>query len=473
MAFHSAHFLIFFPIVLCVSWSLRRSAILRQLFLLAASYYFYMSWNATYGLLMLATTALDYWVALGMAASGTQRARRAWLATTLVGNLGVLFVFKYYNFAMDSAAQTFDWFGWAWPIPHHSLLLPVGISFYTFQSFSYTIDVYRGELQPTRSFLKFALFISFFPQLVAGPIVRASTFLPQLESEPRFNDRKAEAGLGRILYGLFRKVCIADVLAVTLVDPVFADPGSHGAGMLLLAMYGYAFQVYYDFSAYSDIAIGAAQMLGYELPENFNRPYIATSIGNFWRRWHLSLSTWLRDYLYFPLGGSRGKTWQTARNLGIVMLLGGLWHGASWGFVIWGALQGAFLAAGRIFHAYSGIDPDRADQPMVSRLARIVVTFHQFALCLIMFRSPDFATISSYYSGLFGAAPGTIHVPPIALLVLLIGAVLEWAPRSVLAGVGRTYLRVPTPIQAGVVVASLLLFSVVGGSATPFIYFQF
>src|SRR3972149_12100712 len=307
-----------------------------------------------------------------MAGSRTPGARRTWLAVTLVGNLGVLFVFKYYNFAMDSAADVFLWLGHDWPIPHHTLLLPVGISFYTFQSFSYTIDVYRGELQPTRSFLKFALFISFFPQLVAGPIVRASTFLPQLESEPRFDDRKAEAGLGRILFGLFRKVCIADVLGVTLVDPVFADPGAQSAGMLLLAMYGYAFQVYYDFSAYSDMAIGAAQMLGYELPENFNHPYLATSIGNFWRRWHLSLSTWLRDYLYFPLGGGRGTTWRTARNLAIVMLLGGLWHGASWGFVIWGALQGVLLAGGRVFHTLSGIDPDRPDQPAVSRLARIV-----------------------------------------------------------------------------------------------------
>ena len=464
MAFHSVHFLVFFVVVLAAYWGLRRSALGRQLFLLAASYYFYMSWSVVYGVLMLGMTAVDFVVASRIAASRDQRARRAWLVVSLSSNLGMLFLFKYYNFFADNLAPG---------LAHHSLILPLGISFFTFEALSYTIDVYRGAIAPTRSFLRFGLFISFFPRMVAGPIIRASHFLPQLEREPLFDDIRAEEGLGRIFLGLFKKLCIADVLAVTLVDPVFANPGVHGSATLLLAMYGYAFQIYYDFSGYSDIAIGAARMLGFELPINFDRPYNATSIRDFWRRWHISLSTWLRDYLYIPLGGGRGSAWKTARNLAIVMVLGGLWHGAAWTFVVWGAAHGLLLACGRRFHAATGIEADRASQPLGSRILRMMVTFHLVAAGFVIFRATDFSTAGAYFAGLLSGVTGPQPVPPAPCLVLLLAAVMEWGPRGAMGSVGRLYLRLPSPAKAGVMAGSLLIFSVVGGTGTPFIYFQF
>jgi len=475
MVFNSVHFLVFFQIVLIVYWSLRRSTALRIGFLLAASYYFYMSWNVAYASLILGSTLLDFFVARAMHSSANQPRRRLLLLSSLTGNLGVLFVFKYYNFFVTNVANVTGWGGEAGGSGLHALLLPIGISFYTFQTLSYTIDVYRGRLIPERSFLKFALFVSFFPQLVAGPIVRSSHFLPQLEREPRFDDRAAESGLARVLLGLFKKICIADVLGTALVDPVFADPAACSSSILLLSMYGYAFQIYYDFSGYSDIAIGAARMLGFDLPVNFNRPYLATSVGDFWRRWHISLSTWLRDYLYISLGGSRGSAWKTARNLAIVMLLGGLWHGAAWGFVIWGALHGILLGAGRLFKHTTEINPDRPGQAVSSRVARVVVTFHLAAACFVIFRAEDFSTAVAYYTSLLSFGPGTspVNVSALALASLLLGATLELAPRGLLAMIARAYVSVPSAVQGGIVTGCLLLFAAVGGRNTPFIYFQF
>ena len=473
MAFNSIHFLIFLPLVLAAYWTLRRNAGLRLLLLLIASYYFYMSWNWMYAGLILGSTVLDFVAAGAMHRATSPRGRRGWLAVSLAGNLGVLFVFKYFNFFAESFAQVFGWAGVDVGRMQHSLLLPVGISFYTFQTLSYTIDVYRGRLEPTRSFLKFALFVSFFPQLVAGPIVRASHFLPQLEQTPRFDDRAAERGLGLILYGLFKKVCLADVLGSVLVDPAFADPSACSSWMLLVAMYAYVFQIYYDFSGYSDIAIGAARMLGFDLPINFNRPYLATSMRDFWRRWHISLSTWLRDYLYAPLGGGKGSTFKTMRNLAIVMVLGGLWHGAAWGFVAWGAIHGLLLVAGRVFHHFTGIDADRPDQPLSSRLARIAFTFNLWVLSMVVFRTVHFDALQAYWSSLLAFQPGPATVSTTAYAVLALAALVEWVPRRWAEQFARAYLYLPCPAQACVVTAALLLFAAVGGVSAPFIYFQF
>lgn len=473
MAFNSVHFLIFLPVVLAGYWSLRRSATLRIGFLLAASYYFYMSWNVACAGLILASTVLDYLVGKAMYKAPTKRRRRALLALSLIGNLGVLGVFKYYNFFLDSFAHAAGLVGDGLALPHHSLLLPVGISFYTFQTLSYTIDIYRGRLEPARGFLRFALFVSFFPQLVAGPIVRASHFLPQLERDPRFDDHAAQRGLGRILVGLCKKVCIADVLGVALVDPTFADPSTFGSLHLTIAMYAYAFQIYYDFSGYSDIAIGAARMFGFDLPINFDRPYLATSLGNFWRRWHISLSTWLRDYLYFPLGGSRGSTMRVAFNLAVVMLLGGLWHGAAWGFVVWGALHGGLLGAGRVFRSMTGVNPDRDEQPVVSRIVRILVTFHLVAGCFVVFRAQEWGVIRDYFTTLAAVRPGTVEVTPVAFAVLMVAALWEVMPRAWMTSVAVTLVRLPSVIQAGVITVCLLVFAALGGASPPFIYFQF
>ncbi len=471
MSFASAHFLVFFPAVLILYWSLRRSASARLLCLLVASYYFYMSWNVMYAGLILGSTVLDFFIARAMGAAQNPRARMALLAFSLCANLGVLFVFKYYNFFMGSIQSISGVAGEGFGTL--TLLLPVGISFYTFQTLSYTIDVYRRRIEPTREFVKFALFVSFFPQLVAGPIVRASHFLPQLERTPRFDDASAQRGLFQILTGLFKKLCIADLLGQTIVDPVFADPTTHASGTLLIAAYAYAFQIYYDFSGYSDVAIGAARMLGFDLPINFDRPYLATSMRNFWRRWHISLSTWLRDYLYVPLGGGNSSVWKTCRNLAIVMLLGGLWHGAAWGFVVWGAAHGLLLGLGRLFHHFVGINADDPDQSTVTRVARIALTFHLVALCFVVFRAQDFALAGLFLTHLISANSWAVDAPAAGLWVLALAAIVEWCPRSLPETARNAYMRAPVLLQSCANCVLLAIFAVVAGDATPFIYFQF
>jgi len=473
MAFNSAHFLFFFPIVLAGYWSLRRNPAFRIGFLLAASYYFYMSWSIAYGLLMLAMTAVDFVVAGRIVATHDPRGKRRWLTLSIASNLGMLFLFKYFNFFADNLSAAAGGLGASWTTVHLDLELPLGISFFTFEALSYTIDVYRGKAQPTRSFWRFALFISFFPRMIAGPIIRASNFLPQIEHDPRWDDREAESGLARILAGLFKKVIIADLLGVTLVDPVFANPSAYSSWTLLIAMYGYALQIYYDFSGYSDVALGAARMLGFTLPFNFNRPYLATSMRDFWRRWHISLSTWLRDYLYIPLGGGRGSAWKTVRNLAIVMLLGGLWHGAAWGFVIWGAAHGLLLGLGRLFHAATGIDADRLEQPPLSRAARVAVTFHLVAACFVLFRAVDFAKASAYLTRLVQVEPGANGVSQVAYVILVVALAIELMPRRWMSMLTESYTRIPAKIQGGLVAASVLLFTALGDTGTPFIYFQF
>ena len=473
MLFNSAHFLLFFPAVLVLFWSVRRRPTVRMGLLLVASFYFYASWSLAYALMMLGMTAVDYVVAGRIAATNVQQTKRRWLVLSLVSNLGTLFVFKYFNFLADNVAALATAIGYPISIHHHSLELPLGISFFTFEALSYTVDVYRGVLQPARSFARFALFISFFPRLIAGPIIRAATFLPQIDRQPQWDETRAQDGLSLMLCGLFKKIFIADILATTLVDPVFSDPAAHGSWTLLIAMYGYAFQIYYDFSGYSSVAIGAAKMLGFELPINFNRPYLATSLRDFWRRWHISLSTWLRDYLYFPLGGGRGSTWRTARNLAIVMLLGGLWHGAAWGFVLWGAAHGLMLGAGRLFNAATGIDADGENQPLASRTARILVTFHLVAGCFVLFRAVDFMTAQIYLTRMLSFQAGPDEVSSLAYAVLVLGIIFEFVPRNWHSGLREIYDRVPALIQGGVIATTLLLFAVLGESAAPFIYFQF
>lgn len=473
MLFNSLHFLVFFPLVMAAFWSVRRRPMVRLGVLLAASFYFYASWSLVYALMMLGMAGVDYLVAGRIARTGNHLSRKRWLIVSVVSNLGTLVVFKYYNFLADNVAALLAAIGYPVTLGHHHLELPLGISFFTFEALSYTVDVYRGVLQPATSFARFALFISFFPRLIAGPIIRAATFLPQIDREPRWDDERAQSGLLLILTGLFRKICIADVLATTLVDPIFANPSAHSSWMLLLAMYGYAFQIYFDFSGYSNVAIGAARMLGFDLPVNFNRPYLATSLRDFWRRWHISLSTWLRDYLYVPLGGGRGSAWQTARNLALVMTLGGLWHGAAWGFVVWGIAHGLILGAGRLFHSATGVDADREDQAVIHRAARIVLTFHFVAGCFVLFRAVDFATAKAYFSNLIAMRSSVEAISPLASLVLLLAVVIEIWPRNWREYVGHVLVRIPVPIQGGLFAGLLLLFSLLSESAAPFIYFQF
>jgi alginate O-acetyltransferase complex protein AlgI len=356
-----------------IFWLLRRVRIARAAFLLVASYgfYFYGTWDAArdervplpalwWAALCLAVifvgSTVDYFVGQALGRAKRRAARNALLLVSILYYLGVLAVFKYWNFAADSVASVASALGAHVQATRLRLVLPFGISFFTFETMSYTIDVWRGELRPATRYLDYLLFVCFFPHLVAGPIVRPAQMLPQLAAEPKVDAAMQARGLWRIATGLAKKIVIGDFLAQAIVNRVFATPERFTALEVLLAVYGYAVQIYADFSGYSDVAIGSAALFGYELPENFDAPYIATNLQEFWHRWHISLSSWLRDYLYKPLGGSREGAFKTYRNLLITMVLGGLWHGASWNFVLWGALHGGALAVTRMWQRTRGAE---------------------------------------------------------------------------------------------------------------------
>jgi alginate O-acetyltransferase complex protein AlgI len=464
--FNTPEFLLFFPAVLLLYGLVRTRTVPRETLLLAASYFFYMSWDWRYAGILAFSTTVDWALGLALGAAERPRARRTLLVVSLIVNLGLLATFKYWNFVMESLAWTAASVGGSWSPPLHHLLLPVGISFYTFQSLSYTIDVYRREIPVERSLRRFALYVSFFPQLVAGPIVRAADFLPQLHRPPVVTREAFQSGLLLVFRGVFKKVVIADLLAVLAVDAVFGDPSRFSSLELLLALYGYAFQIYNDFSGYSDVAIGAARMLGYEFPKNFDRPYLARNVRDFWSRWHISLSTWLRDYLYIPLGGNRGPRWMTTRNLMLTMLLGGLWHGAAWTFVLWGAWHGLLLVfsrgAGRL--------------PVVASPARVwgqrLVTFHLVLVGWLLFRAQDLATLTAYARGLLALDVG-LRLSPLYVLVLALAAFAHFSPRESLDRWGARFLRLPEPLQGAAYAALLLAFCGLSAGGPSFIYFQF
>jgi alginate O-acetyltransferase complex protein AlgI len=466
MVFSDLPFLPFFLVVFGVYWTVRRGTS-RKLVLLAASYAFYAAWDWRFLSLIWISTAIDFAIglALGSETARAPRRRKQLLALSLATNLGILGFFKYFGFFAESAAALSAWLGL--PVSSHSLdiILPLGISFYTFQTLSYTIDVYRGNLRPTRSLIDFALFVGFFPQLVAGPIVRATQFLPQLETMRRFSQVDVRACLVLFLVGLIKKACIADRAAM-VVDLSFNSPDEMTFPAYWLVSLLYSIQIYCDFSGYSDMAIASAGLLGFRLPENFAFPYLATSMRDFWRRWHISLSTWFRDYLYIPLGGNRGGRGRVAINLGLVFLLCGLWHGANWTFVVWGLYHGAFLSIERF------LPIERLPRPLAHVYVVAVVS-----LGFLIFRSPDLATAVDFVTGSldFASIAGDRMDLGIAgpwwLLVAGFAAVHILLARIPLL---QRMERIPAPAFAfgfGVVVALVMPWVVTGYK--PFIYFQF
>ena len=342
MLFNSTEFFIFFPVVVTLYFLTPPNR--RWLILLLASYYFYASWKPAYTLILIISTIVDYSCGRAMGRYGEEEKtkRRPFLYLSLLSNLGILLLFKYYNFFNDSARDVAETLNMSYAMPAFELLLPMGISFYTFQTMSYSIDVYHGRIKPERHLGVFALFVSFFPQLVAGPIERAGNLLGQLKATHGFSYNRIVGGLKRMGWGFFKKIVIADNLAL-MVNQVYNNPTDYEGITLIIATVFFAFQIYCDFSGYSDIAIGAAQVMGFRLMENFRRPYFSKSISEFWSRWHISLSSWFRDYLYIPLGGNRVIKWRWYYNLFITFLVSGLWHGANWTFVIWGGLHGFYL----------------------------------------------------------------------------------------------------------------------------------
>ena len=389
MSFNSIEFLIFFAVVTYTYFILNHRY--RWLFLLAASYYFYMSWNVEYVVLILATTVSSYIFALLMGAARSTGKKKTFLILTIVSNLGILFVFKYFNFFNTNLKLLCTQMNISYSIPSLDFLLPVGISFYTFQTLSYSIDVYRGNKLPERHFGIFALYVAFFPQLVAGPIERSTHLLPQFFKKNHFDYDRIKDGLLLMAWGFFKKIVIADRLAV-IVNQIYNHPYNYQGIPLIAATYFFTFQIYCDFSGYSDIAIGAARVLGYDIIKNFNRPYISQSVAEFWRRWHISLSTWFRDYVYIPLGGNRVSRWRWYYNIIVVFVVSGLWHGAQWTFVLWGLIHGLCLLLGAVTKKYRDnvmkILHIHRSSPFLGAF-RIFITFHIAVIAWIFFRAND------------------------------------------------------------------------------------
>jgi D-alanyl-lipoteichoic acid acyltransferase DltB (MBOAT superfamily) len=381
MRFNSFDYLFFFLGVVGVFFALPPRA--RRWWLLGASLFFYMYWSPIFILLILYSTTIDYFVALRLERTESPGARRRLLALSYITNFGALFVFKYYNFFMDSWATLAHGIGLGFTPPLLRLVLPVGISFYTFEALSYTTDVYRRKYPAEHGYPKLLLFIVFFPKLIAGPIERAWHLMPQFEFRARFEYSRVREGLAKILWGLFKKIVVADRLGL-YVDAVYNNADRHVGSTLIFATLCFAFQIYCDFSAYSDIALGTAQVMGVELLRNFRRPYLATSFSDFWARWHISLSTWFRDYVYIPLGGNRGGFWSTNQNIFTVFLISGIWHGARWTFVLWGIFHGILLLAQNIWNRYvPTVVPESAAKRWLCRLG----VFPVVCLTWVLFRA--------------------------------------------------------------------------------------
>ena len=483
MLFHTWIFLAFFLVVYPI-YLLVKGTRFKLPWLLAASYVFYGWWNPVYLLLIVWATSVDYWAVVAMANS---RWKKPWLVLSIVNNLGLLGFFKYGTFVVnninalaerlgsayalsspdvrflsDTVNAVLSWLSLQYAVPEFHYLLPVGISFYVFQSMSYTIDFYRGRVDREHSFIRYATFVSLFPQLVAGPIERASNLLPQLHGTPRITREDISDGLSLFVVGLFKKIALADYLAL-YVDPVYASPSVYQAPALLLATFAFAWQIYFDFSGYTDMARGIGRLLGIRLMLNFDNPYLATSLGDFWRRWHISLSSWFRDYVYIPLGGNRRGELRTYVNMVLTMLISGLWHGAMWTFFLWGVVH----AAGRVLTRW--LEQTEFYRHRVPTLAKQVLTFSLVTLAWVFFRaqSPQDAwlIISRVFTSGWGDAAFPVLLAALVLSVWLYQYVYESRCRGLLQ---------PAPVRIALVVGMVVYMAVVTTSGNQeFIYFRF
>lgn len=468
MQFDSLAFVLFFVLVLAGA-ALLRGWDARKNLLLVASYLFYAAWNPAFVLLLAGSSALDWWLARRIGACDAPRARKRWLLLSLSTNLGVLALFKYGGFLQHNIAAAFGGLGLTVDAPDWSLVLPVGISFYTFQSLSYTIDVYRRQVEPTRSLRDFCLFVAFFPQLVAGPIVRYADFERQLQVPRAPVWAGIAPGLALLVWGLFEKIVLADGLFAPVADAAFGPAAPRDAGTAWAGILAFSGQIFCDFAGYSCCAIGAARCLGFHLPVNFRQPYAALGFSDFWRRWHISLSTWLRDYLYVALGGNRGGRWRTYRNLLLTMLLGGLWHGAGWQYVAWGGLHGLYLALERAARDRFGFEPTAL---RALRVPYLLLTLLLVVLTWIPFRAPDLRYALDYAGALFGGGAAALSVDQqfaVAGFVALVAT--QCLSRN--RGIEDTAARLPAPALAAVLALLLVAIVLSPGETHAFIYFQF
>ena len=468
MIFTEGRFFVFFLVAFSVYWALRGNRE-RKVWLLATSYFFYAAWNAWFLTLIVGSTLVDYFVGRMLGKTEAPRARRGWLLVSLVANLGLLFAFKYFNFFAESAAEALEWLGLGaheWTL---RILLPVGISFYTFQTLSYSIDVYRRRIEPVRSLLDLAVFVGFFPQLVAGPIERASHFLPQLVERRRWKDVAVRPALALFFFGFVKKACLADNASM-VADLVFADPGGYDTLSTWLGLFMYNIQLYCDFSGYSDMAIATAALLGYRLSDNFNFPWFSVNIADFWRRWHISLSSWAMDYIYIPLGGSRGSEARTIFNYYVTMGLIGLWHGAAWTFVLFGLLHATYVA---IYRIYRNVVPSGTSVARFFAFIGCPLTVVAVQMSFLPFRSENMSDMWTLAKVVWFIDPGGERTLDLLWLAFYVGvAAAHWITY-------RRYLhplfrRMPTwawSLVYGGAWALALPWVVTG--YRPFIYFRF
>jgi alginate O-acetyltransferase complex protein AlgI len=478
MLFNSIDFAIFLPIVFILYWfATNKSLRLQNALLLIASYYFYACWDWRFLFLLMFSTLLDYYTGLKMSEAETQKNKKFWFWLSITVNLGFLGVFKYYNFFADSFAEALSHLGIhldPWTL---NVILPVGISFYTFHGLSYVIDIYKDRIKAEKNFVDYAVFVSFFPLLVAGPIERATHLLPQIKERRTFDYTRAADGMRQILWGLFKKIVIADRCAEYAND-IFNNSGDYGGSTLVLGAILFTFQIYCDFSGYSDVALGTARLFGIELLRNFAFPYFSRDIAEFWRRWHISLSAWFRDYLYIPLGGSKGGTWMKIRNTFIIFIVSGFWHGANWTFIVWGALNALYflplLLTNRNRTNVETIAQGKL-LPTARELAGMLFTFTLTVFAWIFFRAENIGHALDYISGIFSTSLFSKPeiLPNATLLLIAIFLTIEWLGREQQYAIARLGLTWKKPLRYAMYYAIIFAIFWFTGKEQQFIYFQF
>ncbi|WP_053977514.1 MBOAT family O-acyltransferase [Mangrovimonas xylaniphaga] len=478
MLFNSLTFAVFLPIVFMLYWFVFKRSLKRQnVLLLLASYVFYGWWDWRFLGLILLSTLVDFFVGLQLHKTEAPKQRKFYLLFSLCVNLGLLGFFKYYHFFIESWIDAWSFFGIQMHASTLEIILPVGISFYTFQTLSYTIDVYRKQLEATRDFVQFATFVAFFPQLVAGPIERASHLLPQFSRERKFDYSNAMNGLRQILWGLFKKIVIADNCA-RYVNIIFEGYDSYSGSTLFVGAILFSFQIYGDFSGYSDIAIGTARLFGFDLKQNFAFPYFSRDIAEFWRRWHISLSTWFKDYLYIPLGGSRVALSKIVRNVFVIFVISGLWHGANWTYIVWGLLNALYFLPLLVLKrnkVHIGIVAEDRILPSIHDFRKMAVTFILITFAWIFFRSKSVFDAFQYLKGVLNETLFTIpEIRPTFLFVLImIFVLIEWMGRRGLYGIESLWGNYPKGVRWGVYYVITMIIFLFGAKQQEFIYFQF
>ena len=480
MLFNSLDFAIFLPIVFFLYWFVvQKNLKLQNALIVLASYVFYGWWDWRFLSLIIFSTVVDYLVGQKLRVEEKQSKRKVLLWTSILVNLGFLGFFKYYNFFLENFVDAFSLFGMQINANSLNIILPVGISFYTFQTLSYTIDVYKKKLEPTKDFTAFSAFVCFFPQLVAGPIERATNLLPQFYKKRTFEYHKAADGMRQILWGLFKKVVIADNCA-ELANQIFNNSADMNGSTLVLGAIFFTFQIYCDFSGYSDIAIGTSRLFGFDLKQNFATPYFSRDIAEFWRRWHISLSTWFRDYLYIPLGGSRGGTWMKVRNTFTIFLVSGFWHGANWTFIIWGALNAIYflpLLLTNNNRKNLGVVAEGKLLPSFRELIAMLTTFMLTVFAWIFFRAENLIHAFNYIEGIFSESilimPSFFHKKLIICLFLFL--LIEWLGRKDQFAIETILFKIKKPLRIFFyyILINLLAYNFINSSTEEFIYFQF